>query len=378
MKMLRRRPVRIIAWNLGIAIALLVLVELAMGNWFRDDPLRPLAIPRDVSWRYEIDYPGIREDDRAVHYVRDRYGLRGNYGRPAEIDILTVGGSTTDQRFVTEVRTWQDVLMTEFRKVGLDIRVANAGINGRTTYGHLHDFDLWFPRIEGLAPAWVVLYVGINDMFADRPTRYDSANRRDESPWRHVRDNSVILETWRTLSGMLRARRFELAGATIDHAGGEWTTKPLMSGHRERMAERIAGFRARLAALLDRVERMGATPIVVTQPRGDSRIVDGEVVGLADTRPRAYLNVRDPIMGVLRPGTANGVDYHLMLEPFNEASLEICRRAGGVCIDLAGELRFEAGDFYDHAHTTAAGSRRIGEYLFDKLAPVLAGGAERG
>src|SRR5690606_27972778 len=137
-------------------------------------------------------------------------------------------------------------------------------------------------------------------------------------------------------SGMYRARRFELAGATIDHAGGEWTVTPLLSGHRERMAERVAGFRSRLAALLDRVERMGATPIVVTQPRGDSRIVDGKVMGLARTRPRTYLNVRDPVMGVLRPGTANGVDYHLMLEIFNEASLDLCERAGGICIDLAG------------------------------------------
>ncbi|MCZ7600785.1 MAG: hypothetical protein M5U09_27820 [Gammaproteobacteria bacterium] len=143
------------------------------------------------------------------------------------------------------------------------------------------------------------------------------------------------------------------------------------------MAERVAGFRSRLAALLDRVERMGATPIVVTQPRGDSRIVDGKVMGLARTRPRTYLNVRDPVMGVLRPGTANGVDYYLLLEPFNRASLEICRRAKGVCIDLAGELHFEAGDFYDHAHTTAAGSRRIGAYLFDKLAPKFAGDTAR-
>ncbi|MCZ7600784.1 MAG: SGNH/GDSL hydrolase family protein [Gammaproteobacteria bacterium] len=201
----RGRPARIIARNLGIAIALLVLVELTLGNWFRNDPLRPLAIPRDVSWRYEIDYPGIRDEDRAVRYVRDRYGLRGNYGLPADIDILTIGGSTTDQRFVTEGRTRQDVLMAEFGKAGLDIRVANAGINGRTTYGHLHDFDLWFPRIEGLAPAWVLLYVGINDMFAERATRFDSAHRRDESPWRHLRDNSVIFEARRTVSGMYRA-----------------------------------------------------------------------------------------------------------------------------------------------------------------------------
>lgn len=64
-----------------------------------------------------------------------------------------------------------------------------------------------------------------------------------------------------------------------------------------------------------------------------------------------------------------------MLEPFNEMSLDLCARAGGICIDLAGELRFEQGDFYDHAHTTAAGSRRIGEYLFGKLAPELAGGS---
>lgn len=42
-----------------------------------------------------------------------RYGFRGSYPSPGAIDMVTVGGSTTDQRFVTEGKTWQDVLTKE-------------------------------------------------------------------------------------------------------------------------------------------------------------------------------------------------------------------------------------------------------------------------
>jgi predicted sulfurtransferase len=47
--------------------------------------------------------------------------------------------------------------------------------------------------------------------------------------------------------------------------------------------------------------------------------------------------------------------------------MQVCGDKGAICVDLANEIEFEIGDFYDHVHTTSAGSRRIGEYLFDKL-----------
>ena len=41
------------------------------------------------------------------------------------------------------------------------------------------------------------------------------------------------------------------------------------------------------------------------------------------------------------------------------------------CLDLAAELRFEPGDFYDYEHNTPQGARKIGQWLAGKLAGLV-------
>ena len=57
---------------------------------------------------------------------------------------------------------------------------------------------------------------------------------------------------------------------------------------------------------------------------------------------------------------------------FNETTLAVCRDLAVLCLDLARELDFDREDFYDHIHTTPSGSRKIGDYLYDRLKTVLA------
>lgn len=364
---------RIASWNLLVLLAGLFFVELVMGNWFRNDPLKYLHINRNGSWQYAVSYPGIHGDERKVIYTRDRWGLRGDYGNPEDIDILTVGGSTTDQRYITDGATWQDVLATHFERDGYHIGIANAGINGRTTFGHQFDFDLWFPSIDGLQPRYVLLYIGVNDMFFDRPnSRFDEAFRANHSFSEQIKRNSALYFLYRTVIGVYLAKKRDLAYVTIDYEHAEWTDVPLLSDHRRLLSERLQGYARRFASLLAKIDEWGAVPIVVTQPRGDYRIIDGRVWGLVNTQPRIEKRRKDNALGVLEAGTANGVDFHSILSLFNEASMRLCKQSDGICVDLANELRFVNGDFYDHAHNTKRGAKKIGDYLYLKLQGLIA------
>ena len=55
----------------------------------------------------------------------------------------------------------------------------------------------------------------------------------------------------------------------------------------------------------------------------------------------------------------------------NEQMLATCRNVEAICLDLAGELSFGPGDFYDIIHYTPAGAAKIGRYLAIKLYPDL-------
>ena len=108
-----------------------------------------------------------------VNYVRNKYGLRDDCNTSKDIEILSVGGSTTDQIYVPFENTYQKILQKRLREEDPDFGcVTNAGIDGHSTWGHIFSFEKWFPLIPNLKPKYVLLYIGINDTYfesADKP-----------------------------------------------------------------------------------------------------------------------------------------------------------------------------------------------------------------
>jgi hypothetical protein len=106
---------------------------------------------------------------------------------------------------------------------------------------------------------------------------------------------------------------------------------------------------------------MGAKAIFVTQrsARWDRR--DGKVIGVPVYR-------RGEETEFSRLGEVNGVDIYHLEKLVSDSILSECNAVGAICIDLFDEIEFHLpGDFYDPVHTTSAGSRTIGEYLYRKL-----------
>ena len=133
---------RILKWNLIFTVAGLLLIEVTFGSWFASNKVERFNILRNRVWHYEFDYAGINDNERRIVYSRDEWGLRGNYGNVKDINLLTARGSTTDQRYISDGFTWQDILSSKFQASGKQYNIANAGVDGRTSFGHLHDFEL--------------------------------------------------------------------------------------------------------------------------------------------------------------------------------------------------------------------------------------------
>ena len=104
-----------------------------------------LIIPKDFQRRF--DTANLYAGGGIIYYKRDGHGLRGVYDDPSKIDILAIGGSTTNERFIDEKHTWAAVLGQEFRRHGREVVVVNAGVDGHSTIGHLKNFEFWFSMI---------------------------------------------------------------------------------------------------------------------------------------------------------------------------------------------------------------------------------------
>ena len=103
---------KVVLVNILITLGFLVVIELIFGNWVFGPEFGMMNIPRNMNKVIDTKRYLLLKD--AV-YTRDEYGLRGNYGDdPANIDILVIGGSTTDESFITDGETWVDVLGRRF------------------------------------------------------------------------------------------------------------------------------------------------------------------------------------------------------------------------------------------------------------------------
>jgi len=123
-----RKVVRIIVVNIALVLLVAAAAEAVFGAWFSRDPLDRLNLARgsQVVISPQSLYPGAKE----FTYRRNRWGIRGPEFEPAEVGIVTLGGSTTNQLYLPEESTWQGALTRALAERGQTVRVANAGFDG--------------------------------------------------------------------------------------------------------------------------------------------------------------------------------------------------------------------------------------------------------
>jgi hypothetical protein len=348
------RAAGVVAVNLCVLLVGLAVLEIAFGNWFSPNRMNRLNIPRGVVRVTDVSalYPSA---ESLARYTRDERGFRGAYRSLDSIDFLTIGGSATDQRYVADGRTWQDVLAETFVRHGRSVSVVNAGVDGQSTYGHIKNFEWWFPFLPGLKVRYFVFYVGLNDLYKDADYVPDRLVKSSSSIRALLEEHSAVYQLYRTLSGMYQAGVVaKLGHGRIRFADLEWTTAAHLQDHEAPLRQRLAAYRERLLTLGRLARQWGGRAICVTQPS------------------RAYKKDGDTIRGVTPLGhydglTINGVDYYHMLRHFHRATVQTCAEMGGLPIDLANEVAWSDDDFYDFAHNTPRGAEKIGRYLYATL-----------
>jgi lysophospholipase L1-like esterase len=338
----------------------IIAFEASFGHWFSGDPwlkTERFNVVRGQTFHYNgSDF--FHDDTGDIVYTRDQYGLRGDCS-PKDVDILTIGGSTTEQRLVTDKLTWQAVLQTMLRKNGAkpNLCVSNAGVHGHTTFGHLASFKEWFPLIPHLKPRYVLLYIGINDaeFRTGESIGYDT-RRTDKSPayMQLLQERSALYR----LLWNLKTRLFPIEPTYAGYKylppyERRYVVKNETPNVGELVSANSAKFQTRLEELLAQVEQMGAKPICVSQPARLYKQVQGQWRGIRHVffyGGRSY----------------NGLDYRRSLLALNAVMQQVCVTRGGYYIDLEDKY-FDEDDFHDYVHLRPAGAAKVAEYLFEEM-----------
>ncbi len=354
-----RKAAKIIGINFAFLLIVMVVAELIFGGWIGTN-YGTLVVPKDFKRRFDVSNlydPGT--PDGMIMFHRDENGFRGEYDDPSKIDILTIGGSTTNEIFVADGYTWSDMLAKAFAEDGKDVTVVNAGVDGQTTVGNSKNFELWFPLVPNLKAKYVLVYVGINDMAllkTDAMSKQDRMSESRRALKQYLINNSALYSMFRNIRGILRAREADLIHTQQNFDGTAWTAptvQPDIAALEEQWSEKLAVFEQRLRELVDAIRDFGAKPILATQHMAAYRLRDGKVYGV----PKA-------------DGSVDIGDY-ARLTAINHRTLQVCRGVGAICIDVAQAVKFEDGDHYDGLHTTPRGSEKVARYMYSRLKDVL-------
>lgn len=359
--------------NFSLLLIGSIIFDLIFGDWLKEKTIRNLWIPSNTT--YKIDLKNLYENDaRYILTKIDQYGFRGNYNSTEDIDILTIGGSTTKQDYIGDGYTWQDVLSKNFQNHNKHISVVNAGIDGQSTFGHINNFHEWFPLVPNLRPKYILFYIGINDFYRNAFDNYDNfdVEKRHSNFIEIFKRKSIFAKIHRIYRGNYLASAYGLnhdLNYSLDTSS--WTSVPLLKpiDYTKLMSTDLDLYEGRLKTLSILAEEIGAIPIFVTQTTRRFHF-DGITIKGEKSADILHNTIDEGLKYNYNGIEYNGVDFYHMMNILNRTTMRFAENNGYIAIDLAEDLIGEFDifyDYYDAVHNTPSGAKKIGDYLFLRL-----------
>ncbi len=321
---------------------------------------KPDRITLPVNKRYIIDntekFP-TKLPKTTVH-TKNCLGFRGA-PPPANfadyLTILTVGGSTTECFYLSDGKTWTDLLGQQLARDFPRLWINNAGLDGATTYRHL---ILMEDYVAHLKPKVVLFLVGINDVGVGD---LDYRPRAGLGGWiRFLANRSEVYSLGLNLYRYLVTQRRGLLHREVDLKKEGTVAVPVeiqQETLRKYRQEFLPYYRARLQKLI-RVSRVnGIEPVFITQPT-------------------LYGPGIDPATGVdlgqVRLGeNLNGALMAAVVELYNDTLRQVGAAEQVPVIDLARQMPRDSVYYYDFLHYTEPGARKVAEIIYRDLKPIL-------
>ena len=133
--------------NSSFYLIFFVSTELILGNWIKNfftlqDYIPIPGLIKDRVIRYDAKKAFASSKPVPITYTRDKLGYRSRDLNKNKQQILTIGGSITDQRFTTDGKTWQDnldIIVPKFDFI-------NGGVDGQSSFGHLTSIRIWHSK----------------------------------------------------------------------------------------------------------------------------------------------------------------------------------------------------------------------------------------
>ena len=352
--------------NFLIFIIGLFFTEIIFGKWFSEKKYYCSYVLCKTNYKFKheffsSEYNGI--------YSKNSDGLRGNFDSNLNIKVLALGGSTTDQRYLSDNDTWPNQLQKYFEKIDKNFKVANAGIDGQSTIGHIWNFKNWFTNIANLKPKIIIFYIGINDLIPVKKSHYDFAKiefKFNKVYFKQlIKNNSAIYYLSKTIySNSFGRKQILKFNKNILSSNIEYSIKPSISKtnlelYEKKYLKKNVNFR--LNVLLNETQKYNAIPLFITQ--GTKRWIkkNNLYYGLISENKKTEMKIDNKIINI------NSADLGILEEKFSNNVINFCNEKKIFCIDGFNSFELKINDTYDLMHLNNLGSKKIAKKIFEKI-----------
>jgi lysophospholipase L1-like esterase len=356
----------LIALFLGCVLAL-ALIEIVLKIYNPiETRIRGNKIILPINKNYRIENHRLDKLDRVIIHSKNSLGFRGT--EPPEefnkyLTIICIGGSTTECKYLSDNKTWIDVLSKNLTTAFENLWINNAGLDGHSTFGHIILMENYLSLIK---PKIALFLFGAND--------YWGRNDLGSFELQHIRGKIVLssiegfiksLSSYSETASLLLNFYRHYRAKTIGLSHGEVDLKKIeyleLSERTRTVAiqqteKYIKYYKARLYRIIQIAKDNGIKPVFITQPALFGYEID-DLTGVD--------------LAKIRVGDLNGGIHWDALQIYNEATKQIGRNENILVIDLAKELSKNSRYFYDFFHFTNEGAEKVGNIVYKHLSSYL-------
>jgi lysophospholipase L1-like esterase len=349
---------------LGCLVALVVLELLLRVYNPLEIRFKPDRIVLPVNKHYIINNVGkFTKLPPTTNHTKNSLGFRGA-PPPADLkddlSIVTIGGSTTECFYLSDGRTWPDLLGQDLARNFNRVWLNNAGLDGATTYRHIILLEDYLIKLR---PKVVLFLIGANDVGAGNLDA--TVPRRGHylrNLWRTFLYRSEVYTLEQNLYHYFIAQSRGLRHVEINLRDVETLGHPSEAAARQTLQDyrtnSLPFFARRVEKLIQISRAHGIEPVLITQPT-----LYGPGVDPATGVNLATLKVQDGF---------NGQKMYDFIELYNEVTRQVAQRHGVLLIDLARELPRNSAYYYDYLHYTEPGAATVAAIIDRHLSPWLA------
>ena len=350
----------ILAVIIGLILSFLILESLLRFWQPFEMRIRGDRIILPINKRYIIKNNNYNPRlEKTIIHTKNSLGFRGEelpqYASDS-LSIICIGGSTTECSYLSDGKTWPDILALKLHNNFDKLWLNNAGLDGTSTYAHI---ILMEDYIIKLKPKVLLFMIGVNDRLKVNFDKFDTAIFKKIN----LTSFKGCLKSLANKSDVInlalyfyRFMRTPTAHTYIDFEKASTVAsdyKPLSALIDERSLEH---YRQRVDKITEICLKNSIDPVFITQAAIYGNIID-DVTGVDFSR----LNVE---------GT-NGIIAWELLERYNNILHNSAKENDLMLIDLGREMPKSSLFFYDFYHFTEEGAEKAADIIYQMLYPYL-------